>query len=194
MLHEFTAVFKKFKFISIEDIKALYSIARIKQFEPGEIIVSEGQVFPYAIFVIKGLLRNYMLTSSGDEKSLKFTDKKDGTGVPESLFGNKPSPEFIEALEPSTVILIDSRQFYIIAANRPKLLKLRLKNMEKVAIDMVDRIRFFTILTPEERFLELMQTNSSLIDRVEDRHLASFIGVTSVSFSRIKSRTKSLHA
>ncbi|PCJ63598.1 MAG: hypothetical protein COA58_15790 [Bacteroidetes bacterium] len=191
MLSEFLSFFKNFNFITSDDIKALYGIARIKKFKQDEHIIREGQAFPYVILVLKGLLRNYMISSSGDEKTLKFTNEKNPTGVPECLFLDLPSPEFIQALEDSTVILIDERKFRTLSKSRPRLLQLKIHNMSKGVCEMANRVRFYTMLSPEERYLDLLKTDKSIIERVEDRHLASYIGVTPVSYSRIKNRTKS---
>ncbi len=187
---EFKDFFKNYPSTAVDDLKALYGIARIKKYSRGDFLVTEGQVFPYAIFVLKGLVRNYMISSKGDEKTLKFTDKGNPTAVPECIFNGSPSPEFIQALEDSTVIILDEIKFQALAKNKPRLLLLKIGNMGKALCEMAERIRIYTILTPEERYLDLIKRNKSLVERVEDRHLASYIGVTTISFSRIKTRTK----
>lgn len=183
------AFFKYFNLVSLDDFNALFKVARIKKIKRGEHIVTEGQIFTDAIFVLKGVLRNYMVDSEGNEKTLKFTIEKNQTGVPECLFNNAPSLEYIQALEDSTLIFIDKSNFQQISKNRPLLLRFVIENMESSLCEMVERIRFFTMLTPEQRYLALLKENKSLVYRVEDRYLASYIGVTAVSFSRIKKRT-----
>ena len=189
MVSEFNSFLKHFNLVNLDDINALFKIARIKKYTRGQHIVTKGQTFSYAILVLKGLLRNYMLDSEGNERTLKFTAEKKQTGVPECLFNDSTSPEFIQALEDSTLVLIDKRKFQELSKNRHLLLRFVIDNMEKAFCETVERIRFFTMLTPEQRYLALVNENESLVKRVEDRYLASFIGVTTVSFSRIKKRT-----
>lgn len=190
MFSEFQLLFNNFQFLSKSDLSAIYQTARIKKIKAGDKIVNEGETFSYVIYVVKGLLRNYTLDSKGVENTLKFTDKRNPTAIPECIFQNLPSPEFIDTLEDSTVILINVKKFKDLSLKRPRLMQSMNIRMGDFICEMAAKIRFFTILTPEERYIHLIKDNKSLINRVEDRYLASYIGITPVSYSRIKSRIK----
>lgn len=68
---EFISFFKNLNLVNLDDIKALFKIARIKKYTREEHIVTEGQTFTYAILVLKGVLRNYMLDSKGNNLLLR---------------------------------------------------------------------------------------------------------------------------
>ena len=54
----FLEYFKKFSFLSLEDLKLIYSSVRIKKLLPGECVVSEGEKFYFTVIILKGLLRS----------------------------------------------------------------------------------------------------------------------------------------
>lgn len=188
MYEPFVKYFKSFKFLSLSDLKLIYSIASIKKVNAGEILVREGEVNYYVIIILKGLIRNYVITSKGEERTTLLAKEGMQVAAPESLFSGAPSFEFIETIEPSILIYVDSQKFNKLIKKHPNLLLLKSKNMEKAIVRAIDRVQFFTVLSPEERFIELQNKYPEFIQRVPQKYLASFIGVTTVSFSRIKAR------
>ena len=94
----------------------------------------------------------------------------------------------IEALEPSILLYLDTRKLDKISRNSPVLLRFKISNMQDGMMAIVNRVKFLTDLTPEERYLYLRDNHPKLIQRVSQIYLASYIGITPVSLSRIKAR------
>lgn len=188
MNQSFVDYFRKFRFLSFSDLKLIYSIASIKKVQAEQLLVREGETFYHVIIILKGLVRNYVITSKGEERTTLLAKEGMQVATPESLFSATPSFEFIEAVEPSILVYIDSRKFNKLIKKHPNLLLLKSRNMEKAIVKTINRVRFFTLLSPEERFIELQNKYPEFIQRVPQKYLASFIGVTTVSFSRIKAR------
>jgi CRP-like cAMP-binding protein len=180
--------FKTFPFIGLDDIKLIYSLGQLKRIKAGEIIIKIGELNYSGIFVLKGLLRNYIITNDGEERTLLFCKEGNQTGSHSTIFYNKPAKENIEAIEDSVVFMLNSEVADKIAGKHPKLLKLQNNILKKVLAESVERIIFFTTLSPEERFKELCTKQPNLVKRVPQKYLASYVGVTTVSLSRIKSR------
>lgn len=184
----FVKYFENFTFLSFSDLKLIYDIATIRKVNAGETLIREGEVNHHVIIILKGLLRNYVITSKGEERTTLLAKEGMQVATPESLFSNTPAFEYIEAIEPSMLVYVDSRKFNKLIKKHPSLLLLKSKNMEKAITRTIDRVRFFTVLSPEERFIELQTKHPEFIQRVPQKYLASFIGITTVSFSRIKTR------
>ena len=182
--------FRTFPFIGLDDIKLIYSLGKLKRIKAGEIIIKAGEINYNGIFVLKGLLRNYVITNDGEERTLLFCKEGDQTGSHSTIFYNKPATENIEAIENSVIFMLNSEVAEKITAKHPKLLKLQNNILKKILAESVERIIFFTILSPEERFIHLCTKQPNLVKRVPQKYLASYIGVTTVSLSRIKSRIK----
>lgn len=180
--------FRAFPFIGFDDIKLIYSLGKLKRIKAGEIIIKAGEINYNAIFVLKGLLRNYVITTDGDERTLLFCKEGDQTGSHSTIFYKKPATENIEAVENSIVFMMNSVIAEKISDKHPKLLQLHNNILKKILAESVERIIFFTVLSPEERFKQLFTNHPDLVKRVPQKYLASYIGVTTVSLSRIKSR------
>ncbi len=184
----FLAYFNRFSFLSLEDIKLISSLVRVKKVSPGDIIVREGELFYFMIFIVKGMLRNYVIGSSGEERTVYLAHEGMQNGCPESIFQDKPATATIEALEPSILIYLDIQKLDKLALNRPVLLRFKIRNMETSFMDIVNRVKFLTDLTPEERYLQVRDTYPVFIRRVPQKYLASYLCITPVSLSRIKAR------
>ena len=182
---------KLFPFLDENEVKLLLSVSEIKNIEANIILVQEGTVNSNVHLVISGLLRSYVITSAGDERTVLISKEKMRTASVNSIFKNEPSEITIESIEPSTVLIINSPKFQMLIESQPKLAFLEKEGMKGFLIDAMERIHFFTVLSPEERFISFRENYPELIQRVPQKHLASYLGITPVSLSRIKSRISS---
>ena len=166
--------FKRFNFLSLEDIKLISSMLSIRKVSVGEQVVREGEVFYFAIFILRGLLRNYITTSNGEQRTVFLAYEGMQNGCPESIFQDRPATATIEALEPSLLVLLDTRKLDKLAKNKAALLRFKISSMENSFMDIVNRVKFLTDLTPEERYLHLRDNHPKLIQRVPQIYLASY--------------------
>lgn len=180
--------FNRFSFLQLEDLKMIYSLIRIRRINKGEIILKSGEISNHIFVVLKGLLRAYTLTSDGDEITLAFALEGMEIGNPHCVFALEPSKATIEALEPSFIIILDSARFEILANKYHRLTLFQTAGLKKYTLRLTERIYFYTVLTAEERYIYIQQHQPELIQRVPQKYLASYIGVTTVSLSRIKAR------
>ena len=178
----------RFPFLADEDKKQLWGISKLQRVKPGEILIREGELSYYHITVVKGLLRNYIITSEGEERTVLLVAEQMSTGCSDTIFRNEPAGEIIEAIEPTLGVLVDTRELDKLAHSNTALLRLQKLMIQKMLNESVLHIRFHTVLTPEERFLELQKQRSDLILRTPQKHLASYLGIHPGSPSRIKAR------
>ena len=184
----FLEYFKEFAFLKIEDLKLLYGLARLKKVQAGEKIINIGELSTYGIVVLRGLLRNYVLTAEGEERTLLLSSEKMATGSYASYLHGKPSTECVEAIEPSLILLIDIQKADKLADKNPRVMKLKNKQLRMTIAEAVERLEFYILLSPEERFLHIQEKRPDFIQRVPQKYLASYLGITTVSLSRIKAR------
>lgn len=177
-----------FPFLDENEIKLLLSISAIKNIDSNVVLVRQGTINSNVHLVLSGLLRSYVITPSGNERTVLISKEKMRTVSFNSFLKNEPSEINIESIEPSTILIIKSQQFQALIKTQPKLALLEKEGMKEFLIDAMERIHFFTVLSPEERFISLREQHPELIQRVPQKYLASYLGITSVSLSRIKSR------
>ena len=177
-----------FPFLDREDVEFLLSISELRSLKIGDVLLKEGETNSNVNLVLSGLLRSYVINSSGDERTVLIAKENMRATSINSILHNLPSEITIEAVEPSTILIINSIKFQKAAATNDKLSLLEKQGMRSYLIDATERLHLFTVLSPEERFISFRDKHPDLIQRVPQMYLASYLGVTTVSLSRIKAR------
>jgi CRP-like cAMP-binding protein len=169
----------------------LLQFATSKVIAASEIYIPEGKIFKKIFYIKKGLLRIFFVTESGEEKTFFFRWEGQIAAIPECIFDNQPTRQTWQALEDCELMEIDFDIVEKLSENNISLIKTRLGFAEKMFLDALKRVESFILDKPEERYQKLIIQKPEIIKRVADKHIASFIGVTPVSLSRIRKRLAS---
>lgn len=169
----------------------LLQFATSKVIAASEIYIPEGKIFKKIFYIKKGLLRIFFVTESGEEKTFFFRWEGQIGAIPECIFDNQPTRQTWQALEDCELMEIDFDIVEKLSENNISLIKIRLGFAEKMFLEALKRVESFVLDKPEERYQKLIIQNPEIIKRVADKHIASFIGVTPVSLSRIRKRLAS---
>ena len=169
----------------------LLQFATSKVIAASEIYIPEGKIFKKIFYIKKGLLRIFFVTESGEEKTFFFRWEGQIAAIPECIFDNQPTRQTWQALEDCELMEIDFDIVEKLSENNISLIKIRLGFAEKMFLEALKRVESFVLDKPEERYQKLIIQNPEIIKRVADKHIASFIGVTPVSLSRIRKRLAS---
>ena len=136
----------------------------------------------------KRLIIGFYTDSDGEEKTIFFRWEKEFGADPESFFNHKPSKLTWSAMEETEILEMNFQKFEELSKRNVGLLKLRILTNNKLLNRMYERLESFILYSPEERFQHLLETHPDLCERIPDKYLASFLGITPVSLSRIKKR------
>jgi CRP-like cAMP-binding protein len=128
------------------------------------------------------------MSTNDEEKTVRFAKEKDFTTCSKSFLNNEPSTEYLQAIEDTKVIIFETAKLKKYTLENIRLMRFWNDALSKTLNDAVERVEFFVSLTPQERYEELLRKAPDLIHRVPQKYLASYIGVTTVSLSRIRSR------
>jgi CRP-like cAMP-binding protein len=156
-----------------------------------DIYLSQGSIFKNIFYIKKGILRSFYLTDKGEEKTVFFRWEGQISAVPECIFDNEPTRQNWQALENCELLEIDFSLIEKVSEYNAVLLRKRLTFSQKMLLESLQRLESFVLDKPEERYLKLMTQKPELVQRVPDKYIASFIGVTPVSLSRIRKRLAS---
>jgi CRP-like cAMP-binding protein len=159
-------------------------------FKPGDLIIESGEVSNKGYLIVKGLIRNYHIMPDDSEHSVLF--RKEGEFVVSypSMFNGEPSTENTEALEETTAIELNLHEIRELIKNNLEFAGAYIKILEQSLVMTISRIDDFTLRTPEERYVRFISKHPDLTDRIQQQHLASFLGITPISLSRIKARLR----
>lgn len=178
----------KFGFLGFRDIVLLTRILKVRQLKAGEIYVRAGDVHREFFGVVSGLVRNYIILPDGSEKTLRFTKEGMNGGVRNGLKNDVSSDEWIEAVEASILVCMDRESLEELAWKRPAIGRLYAEGLKEGLGEAFDHLLFHTLMSPEQRYEQFVIHYPDIHNRVQLKHLASYLGMTATSLSRIRSR------
>ncbi|KGJ92582.1 Crp/Fnr family transcriptional regulator [Colwellia psychrerythraea] len=153
---------------------------------PAKIILAhQGDSVEHLYFIIEGLCHAYYLTSDGKKFSKEFFWSKDCIVNFESLIGKSSAPYSIETLAPCQLIKMPINE---LQQWREQCHPFYLKLLENQLLHKENKERFMLLNSPEERYILFSERFPDLHSRISDYQIASYIGITPISLSRIKKR------
>ncbi len=157
-----------------------------KKMKKGEFLLNEGEVCKYTAFVVKGCLRLYTIDNKGKEHIMQFAPENWWISDMDSFAKGTPSVYFIDALEGSEVLLIDFPSQDKSLNQIPKLALFFQQLMQNRQTASQKRIIFSMSASAEDRYLDFLKTYPSFTQRVPQHMIASYLGITPESLSRIR--------
>jgi CRP-like cAMP-binding protein len=183
-LKQFLSQFKSF---DQHELNAIIENTQIESFSKGTVILKKGEVCTRCYFVLTGCVRQYQIVN-GEEKTTSFFTEGQASVLYSSYLEGSPSEYYLSCVEDCTLIVGTREQEQKLHKQFPKLEHLIHTLMPQDYSKVQDRLASLVNNSPEERYLILMKTQPELMGRVPLNQLASYIGVTPESFSRIRKR------
>jgi len=183
-LHEYINQISK---LSDEDLALLLSCVTKQQLKKGELLLNEGEVCRSFYLVKKGYLRTYY-NKNGTTINLNFTFEGGFTSNLKSFKSKQPSEVIIKAGEPASVWIFQtdliSQQFrqHTQLSNFIRRLAIRL------LLASEEHSSLFKMYTPAERYHYIEKNRAQLLQRISLSQLASYLGVTRETLSRIRAK------
>ena len=159
-----------------------------KQFKAKSILLSAGEVANCTYFVNSGILRSFNINDNIIEHVLHFACEGWWIGDMYSYISGKPGNLFLEVLEDAEVVIISKENQQQLYQEIPKLERFFRILAENSLVSHQERLMDNLSLTAEERFEKFCSKYPTLIQKVPQKHIASYIGVTPEFFSKMKSR------
>ncbi|SEF40671.1 Crp/Fnr family transcriptional regulator [Algoriphagus boritolerans] len=148
-----------------------------------------GQKCHTIYFVKEGLARIFYL-KDGIEVTEYFAFENDLIIRAESLFRDKPSTKAIQALENTVFIGIPAEALFSLFDQFAEIERLFRKIIEQAYVNTVIRMEAIQFHPAEERYAQLLAEKPNLIQRISLKHIASYLGITQVSLSRIRAAVR----
>ncbi|MDY0931301.1 MULTISPECIES: Crp/Fnr family transcriptional regulator [Chryseobacterium] len=158
----------------------------MKKVAKHEMLLQEGQVCRNTFFVEKGLLRMYSIDKNGKEHVIQFAPENWLIGDRSSLYFNEKSRYYIEAVEDSEVLFLQPDFFSKLLEEFPNTIEKNDLIIQKHVKSLQDRINSLLGETAEERYLKFIKMYPDLLLRVPQWMIASYLGITPESLSRVR--------
>lgn len=180
----------KFPNLSQEAIEDLFHYTEIIEVPKKSYFIKAGQYDRRIVFVIKGLFRAFY-TNGEQESTIWFRQEFDVYASYSSIFSKRPSNLSYQAIEDSVVMVISYDLLKEKSMKDQEIAKSIIVVFERLMLDILMSLEEYIILNAEDRFIRVLEKSPKLINRVPQNQLASMLGITPESFSRLKSRLKS---
>ena len=151
-------------------------------------LIQQGSVANQIGFVVEGLFRQFY-SKDGNERTTYFFLEDQLVGAYMSCITNRPSPVTIEALSDVTCLCFSYSVLESLFDQYPGWQLFGRRLAEYIMVALEERMAGLLLLSPEERYLELLEgAQKNLLLRVPQHYIANFLGITPVSLSRIRNR------
>lgn len=171
-----------------EEEQLFLSKTETVKYKAKTVLQNAGQVCKQGYFVNSGLLRSFNINDNIVEHVMSFASEGWWISDMYSLISQKPGTLFIEVLEDAEVVILTKENQEQLYHDIPKLERFFRILIENSLVANQERLMDNLSLTAEERFDKFCKKHPTLIQKVPQKQIASFIGVTPEFFSKMKAR------
>ncbi|OYQ48225.1 hypothetical protein CHU92_00820 [Flavobacterium cyanobacteriorum] len=157
-----------------------------RKFRKNQYVMQQHDTARYEIFVVRGMLRTFIVDNKGTEHVLQFSPEDWWAGDLYSFFSGNPTSYSIDCLEHSEVLLITKEGLGLLYEQVPKMYAYFCKLYTNSIAAHNRRIASTLCQTAPERYLDFRKRYPDIEQRIPNRHIASFLGITPQSLSRIR--------
>ncbi len=173
--------------LDLESQEFYYSNILTKEYSKNEILVEEGRVCTYSYIVLEGCIRKYYL-KKGIEITSEFIFPGDMAVSFGSFLKRQPAKEFIQTLEKTKVMLIPFSVFEYMQREHTSILQTNFDVLVDYSEWLEQRLFHLQFRTAKERYQILLNAQPELILKIPLMYIASYLGITLETLSRIRSQ------
>jgi len=178
--------------IPLDELQGVQELMRTTTVRKGDYFIRVGEM-PYRVgFIRKGLFQYHYTHENGTEFTKGFFDKGNVISAYSALLENRASYFSIQALEDAELETVEYTVFRELAASDPRWKQFEYTLLKRGYLVKEEREREFLLFDAEARYAAFQERYPGLEDRVKQRMIASYLGITPESLSRIRRKNKPL--
>lgn len=185
MIEQFKLYLQKKVAITDEQFDLISNKLKVKSFDKNEMVLMKGEISSHGYFVLEGLLRSYAIDAKGKAHVIQFAPEQWWLSDRNGMF-NQESEFFIDAIEPTQAIVVPKDFIHDAAKHVPCMYDLNNNMLNNSIRFMQKRINMLLSAPAEERYLNFIHLYPNLTLRVPQWMIASYLGITPESLSRVR--------
>lgn len=188
MTDKLKIVLKMFADFDEQELDRILGCFKPKSVTKNSILLHEGNICKEFYFIYTGCIRTVFIDKNGHEKTrYVMLDNHIGTALT-SFISQKPSIEFIEALDDTELLVINHSDFYRFNKEMNNWKKFYQRILEMAYSFQNRKIEQLVTLTAKQRYDNVLKENPILFQRLSNRALASYLDIREETLSRLKSK------
>lgn len=187
MIHPLIKHFSKFAAFTPEEERTILNSMIVLHFKKGDIILKETDVDNTTFFVVKGFVRQYKMID-GNDLTIDFFAEDEWIISLNSFAGNKTANYFLTCLEDTELITGNEESAQVLFKAFPRFETISRVVMENTFAKKQELLHTFQTDSPEQRYENLVKSKPDILQRIPQYYIASYLGITPESLSRIRKR------
>lgn len=176
-----------------DTLSQLLNHGTLRRFEKKEFLIRQGERSDKVYFVKKGVIRHFVITPDGHEKTIRLTQENDffySSIV--SYYTNDPSYIYCQCLTTCELLYWEKSRLDALFAENPDLAEFRNQTHLRFILEKHRKEIAMLTLNAEERFREFCREQMKLFNRIPHHIIASFLDITPETLSRLRSKNLDL--
>lgn len=174
--------------LDTELLAVFAQVFEAKTLSKGSRFIESGQLADSILYVVNGLMRSYYLSPKGEEINKHFFLEDSFVAPLTSLVTKLPSPVNIDCMEECNVLLANYQRILELYEQYPELNAVGRLLVEYAWIGKERRETQLIMLDARQRYMAFLHEYPGLERRIPQYHIASYLGITPVQLSRIRSQ------
>jgi CRP-like cAMP-binding protein len=181
-------VFKQRYGADLTDWQPFKDCFHLRELAEHEHWIQAGDITKQMCFIASGLLRIYYIDQAGNEVNQHFYQGDEVLAPISVMMNSEPCQYYVQALEPSSVLLADSATLFKLGNQNIEWLRLENYILKAVFLKTAKREAKLLLGNAEQRYKWFLKEYAELASKLPQYHIASFLGITPVSLSRLRKK------
>lgn len=171
-----------------QDKHLIFDNFQFVEAKKGTLLHRQDDICRYGFFICRGCAKTFFINNKGDENTRYISFENGFVSAFSSFISQTPSIENVQLLEDSKLLRISRNNFFRLTNDNTTFAKLYLHSLEQAQVFSTWRIETMISMTARERYEDIITKMPELVLRLSNKQVASFLGVTQESLSRLKSK------
>jgi CRP-like cAMP-binding protein len=180
------------KLVNADDESLQFVLSHFRQVKTkrNHFLMKEGDICRNCYFINKGSVQVYYLDKNNDEATRDFFFEGHWMTNIDSFSRQEPSKEFYRTIEPTELLAIDRDNFFQLIGKVPQFMEAYRRILEASYSHSINRINSFNAMDGLQRLQWVLEHQPHILTRLASKLIASYIGVSPETLSRLKSKLR----